>query len=42
MTRLRMLFRLSARPVDEDYAALIDRLVRHAHMVTIKGKSYRL
>jgi len=23
-------------------AALIDRLVHHAHMVTLKGKSYRL
>jgi DNA replication protein DnaC len=23
-------------------AALIDRLIQHAHMVTLKGKSYRL
>jgi len=23
-------------------AALIDRLIHHAHMVTLKGKSYRL
>ena len=23
-------------------AALIDRLIHHAHMITLKGKSYRL